>query len=205
VFAALGAQALEAYDRVIGVRLEELSIDGSQYKAPSGGSGPGPSNLDRGSAAGKWSLATEARGIPVAWIAAASNINQKLVEATLDALDARGDEIEVEQAHLDHGYDALAVRAIFAESGIEAHIAHRNPGTELKRKYRSRARNPIPLGRRWRIERANSWLSSLGQLRRNSDRKVIHREAALDLAVAFVLTVKLVKWTQRYGPVIAPR
>ena len=32
------------------------------------------------------------------------------------------------------------------------------------------------------------------QLRRNTDRKPIHREAALDFTVAIVITIKLVKW-----------
>ena len=200
VFATLVTHVLEAYDRVIGLELEEIAIDASQHKAPTGGSGTGPSNVDRGKLGWKWSLATDAAGIPVAWIAAASNVSdQKLVEDTLEALDARGYEIEVQQAHLDRGYDAVAVRAIFADSGITAHIAHRARRTAYRRKYRSRARNPIPLGRRWRIERANSWLSNFGQLRRNTDRHVLHREAAIDLAVAFLLTIKLVKWHKRYG------
>jgi transposase len=203
VFNRLVEQALAAYDRVIGLRLDEISIDGSQHKAPMGGSGTGPSNVDRGKLGWKWSLATEAAGIPIAWIVAASNINdQKLVEDTLEAVDARGYEVEIEQAHLDRGYDALAVRAIFADSGIDAHIAHRSKRTQQRRKDRTRARHPIPLGRRWRIERANSWLSNFGQLRRSTDRKSIHREANMDLAIAFLLTIKLVKWQSRYGSVI---
>jgi transposase len=203
VFTNLVNHVLEAYDRVIGLELNEIAIDASQHKAPMGGSGTGPSNVDRGKLGWKWSLATEATGIPVAWVAAASNVSdQKLVEDTLEVLDTRGYELEVEHAHLDRGYDALAVRAIFADSGITAHIAHRKPRVAVRRKYRSRAHNPIPLGRRWRIERANSWLSNFGQLRRSTDRKTIHREAALDLAIAFILTIKLVKWTRRYGPTI---
>jgi transposase len=203
VFTRLVDEALAAYDRVVGLRLDEIAIDGSQHKAPMGGSGTGPSNVDRGKLGWKWSLATEAAGIPIGWVVAASNVNdQKLVEDTLEAVDARGFEVEIEQAHLDRGYDAVAVRAIFAESGIVAHIAHRAKRTSYKRKYGTRARRPIPLGRRWRIERANSWLSNFGQLRRSTDRKSIHREAAMNLAVAFLLTVKLVKWNQRYGATI---
>lgn len=203
VFNSLVEQALAAYDRVIGLRLDEVAIDGSQHKAPMGGSGTGPSNVDRGKLGWKWSLATEAAGIPIGWIVAASNINdQKLVEDTIEAVDARGYEVEIEQAHLDRGYDALAVRAIFAESGIHAHIAHRSKRTQHRRKHRTRASNPVPLGRRWKVERANSWPSNFGQLRRSTDRKSIHREANMDLAIAFLLTVKLVKWQARYGSVI---
>jgi len=46
-------------------------------------------------------------------------------------------------------------------------------------------------------ERADSWLTNLGQLCRNSDRKLIHREAALDLAVSLLLTTKLARWHKR--------
>ena len=144
-------------------------------------------------------LATEANGIPIGWVCAPANVaDLKLVEDTLDAVDGFGYELEIHDAHLDRGYDAIAVRNLFAESGITAHIAHRSPLVK-GRKYGTRARNPIPLGRRWRIERANSWLTNFGQLRRNTDRHPIHREAGMDLAVAFTLAVKLIKWQKRYG------
>jgi transposase len=200
VFGQLVDFALAAYDRVMPLRLDEISIDGSQHKAPMGGVGTGPSHVDRGKSGWKWSLATEAGGVPIGWVVAAANINdQKLVEETLDAVDARGYEVEIEQAHLDRGYDAIAVRSIFADSGITAHIAHRGTPHQGRRKDGRRARNPIALGRRWKIERANSWLSNFGQLRRSTDRAPIHREANMDLAVTFLLTAKLVKWKQRYG------
>lgn len=44
------------------------------------------------------------------------------------------------------------------------------------------------------IERTNSRLSNYGQLRRNTDRKTEHRAAQLALAVAFLLTAKLIDW-----------
>lgn len=202
VFDRLVEHALWAYDRVIGLDPSEISIDASHHKAPMGGPGTGPSHVDRSKLGWKWSIATDANGIPLGWICAEANIaDLRLVDDTLAAVDARGLEAEIDEAHLDRGYDAVAVRELFAESGIRAHIAHRARHVR-GRKYGSRARNPIPLGRRWRIERANSWLSNFGQLRRSTDRKPIHREAALDLAIAFVLTVKLVKWHHRHGATI---
>jgi len=39
-------------------------------------------------------------------------------------------------------------------------------------------------GMRWPVERTNSWLSSFGQLRRNTDRRPQHRLAQLALAIA---------------------
>jgi transposase len=202
LFTKLAALALSAYDTAIGLRPEEVSIDTSQHKAPMGGSGSGPSRVDRGKLGWKWSIAADANGIPIGWLAAAGNVSDhRLVEDTLAVLDSHGYEIEMEQAHLDRGYDAVWIRELFAESGIHAHIAHR--ARHLRgRKNGSRACHPIPLGRRWGVERANSWLSNFGQLRRSTDRHIIHREAALDLAVTFVLTIKLIKWTKRYGNTI---
>lgn len=49
---------------------------------------------------------------------------------------------------------------------------------------------------RWPLERTNSWLSNFGQLRRNTDRFIHHR---LDsIAIALVITIKLVKWADRF-------
>lgn len=202
VFDRLVTQALAAYDRVVGIDASEISIDASHHKAPMGGPGTGPSHVDRSKLGWKWSMATDANGIPLGWTCAEANIaDLRLVEDTLAAVDARGFEVDIIDAHLDRGYDAVTVRELFAESGIRAHIARRARHVR-GRKYGTRARNPVPLGRRWRIERANSWLSNFGQLRRSTDRQPIHREAALDLAVAFLLAVKLVKWRRHHGPTL---
>jgi transposase len=202
VFHQLADMALSGFDTMVGLDLSEVCIDTSQHKAPMGGEGTGPSRVDRGKLGWKWSIATEAGGVPVGWIAAAGNVHDvKLVEDTLDVLDARGYEVEIERAYLDRGYDTVAVREMFAEAGIEAHIAHR-ASPKRGRKARQRRSNPVPLGKRWRVERANSWLSNFGQLRRSTDRRPVQREAALDLAVALVVTVKLVKWQRRHGATI---
>lgn len=202
VFHQLATEALDAYDQVIGIDPSGILIDTSLHKAPMGGSGTGPSRVDRAKLGWKCSLCTDAHGCPIGWVPAPANIHdQKLVADTIEAIDARGYEIEVQRADLDRGYDSVAVREIFSHSGIEAHIAHRAK-PKLGRKARRRASNREPLGRRWRVERTNSWLSNFGQLRRSTDRKIIHREAALDLAVTFTLATKLVKWHQQHGPVI---
>jgi hypothetical protein len=52
---------------------------------------------------------------------------------------------------------------------------------------------------RWPVERTNSWLSNYGQLRRNTDRRITHRLAQFALAIALILTIKLVKWADRWN------
>jgi len=200
VFGALAHEALEAYDKAIGLDLAEVAIDGSQHKAPSDGEGTGKNPIDRGKLGWKWSLATDANGIPLAWAPEAANRHDsQLLEETLSILDSRGYEVELESLHLDRGYDFPFVRELLAESGIEAVIP-------MRRKPKSRTRRTkvtVSLGDRWPVERANSWLTNFGSLRRNNDRKLVHREAALDLAVALILTTKLMKWHKRYGAISA--
>src|SRR5262249_6109724 len=67
------ALALRAYDRMIGLELGELSVDGCITKAPCGGEVAGRSPVDRGKQGLKRSVATEGTGIPLGIVAAAGN------------------------------------------------------------------------------------------------------------------------------------
>ena len=67
VFERLVTEALRAYDRVIGLDLTEVSVDGSLHKAPCGGEGTGPNPTDRAKAGWKWSIATDRNGVPIGW------------------------------------------------------------------------------------------------------------------------------------------
>ena len=74
-----------------------------------------------------------------------------------------------------------------------------------KRKSKGRAKKkPIPLGLRWPVERTNSWLSNFGQLRRNTDPRIVHRHAQLQLAIVFLLAAKLIDWARRWSPIRQP-
>ena len=75
VFAALRDEALAGYDRIIGLDLSEVAVDGSQHKAPFGGEGTGPNPTDRGKCGWKWSIATDRNGIPVGWAIDGANRN----------------------------------------------------------------------------------------------------------------------------------
>lgn len=196
VFDALAAEALTAYDRVIGLDFSECSVDGSQHKAPVGGEGTGPSPVDRGKRGWKWSLFADRHGIPVGWAVAGANRNDcVMLEPTLDAVAQRGLLGECETLHLDRGYDNGVVRRLVADAGIDdlacSKVRPRGTATDKK---------SVPLGMRWPIERTNSWLSNFGQLRRNTDRRSPHRLAQLALAVALLLTAKLIDWRNRWTP-----
>ncbi len=197
VFDALADEAIAGYDRIRGLDLSEVSVDGSLHKAPCGGDGTGPNPTDRGKSGWKWSIATEAGGVPIGWAADGANRHDiRLLAPTLDAVEHRGLTIDIETLHLDRGYDANTVRDDLAGRGItDAVIARKRKRGEPK----PADPKPLRLGLRWAVERTNSWLSNFGQLRRNTDRRAVHRLAQFALAIAIIIAAKLIDWHDRWN------
>ncbi|HEY5272142.1 MAG TPA: IS5 family transposase [Acidimicrobiales bacterium] len=203
VFELLVTEALSGYDRIIGIDLSEVAVDGSIHKAPCGGEGTGPSPVDRGKTGWKWSIATDKNGVPIGWVTDGANRNDcVLLPPTLDDVASRGLLGEIETLHLDRGYDNGVVRREVEDAGITDLVCAkpRRAGTTPGKQ---RATKAVPLGLRWPVERTNSWLSNFGQLRRSTDRFVAQRLAALALAITLIITVKLVKWQKRWSPTLA--
>jgi hypothetical protein len=91
VFEALEEEALRAYDKVIGLDLSEVAVDGSLQKSPCGGEGTGKNPTDRAKLGWKWSILTERNGIPIGWAVDGANRNDSvMLEPTLDNAAARG-------------------------------------------------------------------------------------------------------------------
>ena len=65
IFARLKQIALEAYDRMVGLVLEEIIVDGCITKAPGGGQCAGRSPVDRGKQGMKRSSMSDGYGIPL--------------------------------------------------------------------------------------------------------------------------------------------
>ena len=195
VFNKLVEEALAGYDRIIGLDLSEVAVDGSLHKAPCGGEGTGPNPTDRAKTGWKWSIATDLFGIPIGWVIDGANRNDSiLLEPTLQAVADRGLLPDVETLHLDRGYD----------SNLTTERCHNLALTDIvcakkKRKGETKIKKPLTLGLRWPVERTNSWLSNFGQLRRNTDRYIPQRLGQIALAIALILTVKLVKWAKRWN------
>jgi transposase len=201
VFDAISEEALAAYDRIIGLDLRDVAVDGSLHKSPCGGEGTGPNPTDRGKRGWKWSLLTDRHGIPIGWTTEGANRNDSiLLEPTLDAAAGRGLLADIETLWLDRGYDSDITRQRLADRNIDdAVIAKKRArgATEPQNKNQ-------PMGLRWPVERTNSWLSNFGQLRRNTDRRPAHRLAQLALAVAVLVTAKLIDWQKRWSPTPLP-
>lgn len=119
----------------------------------------------------------------------------KLLGPTLDDVERIGLLGEIETLRLDRGYDYPKIRAQLAGLGLD------DLNIQRRRKHGDTpTKQPLRLGLRWVVEGTNSWLSNYGQLRRNTDRRTRHRHAQLCLAVALLITAKLIDWRDRWTP-----
>ena len=200
VFDTLVTEALAGYDKIIGLDLSDVAVDGSLHKSPCGGEGTGKNPTDRAKLGWKWSILTDTRGIPIGWTIDGANRNDSILLApTLDDARAKGLLQEIETIWLDRGYDSEATRERLDKRHLsDAVIARR------KKRGESGSKKNLPMGLRWPVERTNSWLSNFGQLRRNTDRSPIHRLAQFALAVVFLLTAKLIDHRNRWSPASSP-
>jgi len=196
VFEALKNEALGAFDRIVGLDLDDVALDGSLHKAPYGGEGTGPNPTDRGKLGWKWSVASETHGVPIGWAIDGANRNDvRMLEPTLAAITTIGLLIDIDTLHLDRGYDSGAVRAMLRGAGIDQFEIQLR-GTKIP----GVKKQPLRLGLRWVVEATNTWWSNYGQLRRNTDRKNSHRHAALCLATVILIVGKLITWRDRWSP-----
>jgi hypothetical protein len=114
---------LAAYDRMLGLELEHLAVDGCTTKAPCSGEVAGRSLVDRGKQGLKRSVVTDAGGIPLGGVPAGANRRDDgLLAATLDTVSGRGAAGPAGGA-LDAGYDYQACRQVLAERAMVGQIA----------------------------------------------------------------------------------
>jgi transposase len=176
------ALALEAYDRMIGLELDDLAVDGCVTKAPGGGEVAGRSPVDRGKGGLKRSVVTEGRGLPLHLVAAGANRHDApLLEPTLaglDKLDRLPDDVTV---HLDRAYDGHPTRALLDALGFDGAIARKGVPA------------PAQAGARWVVERTHSWMNGYGKLRRCTEKRRSVVDFYLFLAAALVVLRQLIQ------------
>jgi transposase len=180
---ALHALALDAYDRMIGLDLGEISVDGCITKAPSGGEKAGRSPVDRGKQGLKRSAACDARGVPLGIVSEGANRHDSpLLGLTLDAAQEQvGMLPHTVNVNLDRGYDSIRTRALIAALGFTAEIARKGVPA------------PIQASRRWPVERTHSWMNGYGKLRRCTERNGRVVDFYLYLAATLVTLRMLIR------------
>jgi transposase len=176
------ALALQAYDRMIGLELEDLAVDGCLTKAPGGGEAAGRSPVDRGKQGLKRSVVTDGGGIPLHVVSAGANRHDApLLEPTLAGLgklDGLPEEVTV---HLDRAYDGGPCRALLAALGLEGAIARKGVPA------------PVQAGSRWVVERTHGWMNGYGKLRRCTEKLRAVVDFYLFLAAALVVLRQLIQ------------
>ena len=182
IFDRLRLACLDAYDQMIGLDLADLAVDGCTTKAPCGGECAGRSPVDRGKGGMKRSQLSDGAGIPMATVSAPANtVDHALLPATLDALKDFAPLPVDATVHLDAGYDYRPCRDALDERGLLGQIAHRGEPA------------PIQVGKRWVVERTNSWRGDFGRLRRCTERRRDCVDAYLALAAAIVTVRALLR------------
>lgn len=173
---------LAAYDRMIGLDLDDLSVDGSITKSPCGGEVSVRSPVDRGKQGTKRSVAGDGDGIPLHLVAArAGDHDSPLLEPTLAGIcDMIGPLPDQPCMQLDRGYDSTKTRDLLEILGYDAEIAVKGKPA------------PIQAGKRWPIERTHSWMNGYGKLRRTTDTRKIIVEFYLYLAAALTVIRRLI-------------
>jgi len=200
IFDAIAAEAIDGYDKVIGLDLSEVAIDGSTHKAPGGGEGTGKSPVDRGKLGWKWSIATDAVGIPIGWaIGGANRHDIRLLVPTIEAVKVRGLLADIDTLWLDRGYAGKMTNKYLTHIGVDDALV-----AKKRKSGQGKSLKTSSMGLRWPVERTNSWLSNYGQMRRNTDRRISHRLAQLALAIAVIVTAKLIDWRNRWSPELSP-
>jgi len=186
IFAGLKKIARESYDRMVGLVLEELAVDGCITIAPGGGQCAGPSPVDRRKLGIKRSLLVEGYGIPLGRVLAPANRHDSpLLAPTLDKLHDLGPLPEDITVHLDAGYDSQKTRDELAGRGMTGEIARKGD------------KAPIQAGQRWHVERANAWHNAFNRLQRCYERNEDVMDAYFDLADTIITVRSLIRqaWT----------
>jgi transposase len=176
---------LGAYDRLIGLALDEVVVDSCITKAPCGGEVAGRSPVDRGKQGMKRSTVVDANGIPLGAIAAPANRHDSpLLAPTLDT--AHGLCAADATVHLDRGYDSTVTRERLASRGLHGEIAAK--GTPA----------PIAASSRWPVERTNAWTNAHKKLVWCTERRASVVAFWLAFSAVVIIVRRLIRegWTR---------
>jgi transposase len=177
---------LDAYDRIIGLDLSDVSVDCCITKAPCGGHKAGKSPVDRGKQGIKRSVVVDANGIPLGAIAACANRHDSpLLEETLDTMEIIGELPERISVHLDRGYDSKTTRELLQDRGFLAEISQKGKPA------------PIAATKRWVVERTNSWSNTYKKLVWCTEREGRVIDFWLAFSAAIITVGRLIRqcWT----------
>jgi transposase len=187
LFTRLEQICLDSYDKMIGLELADLSVDGCIVKAPCGGEAAGRSPVDRRKQGTKRSLLVDGNGIPLGCVVAGANCHDSpLLDPTLEKLSRFGFDLpEQITVHVDAGYDSGKTRDLLDTLGCQWVISTK--GT------------PLQTGARWVVERTNAWHTrGFRKLQICTEVRTRVIDAFIALAAAIITTRRLIRqaWTR---------
>lgn len=196
VFAVLEQICLDSYDKMIGLELGDLCVDGCIVKAPCGGEAAGRSPVDRGKQGTKRSVLVDGKGIPLGCVVAGANCHDSpLLAPTLEKLGRFGFDLpERITVHLDAGYDSTKTRDLLDVLGCDYVISKKG--------------EPLQAGARWVVERTNSWHTrGFRKLQICTETRTRVIDAFIALAAAIITTRRLIReaWTHHRWDTRPPR
>jgi transposase len=178
--------AREGYDRMIGLDLADVAVDGCLTKAPCGGEVAGKNPTDRGKLGIKRSTLVDAGGLPLGVVSAPANRHDSpLLAPTLDLLKDMGPLPEHTRVHLDAGYDSQVTRQVLTDRGLDAEIATKGIPA------------PVQATKRWPVERTHAWHNTFFRLSRCPERRQVVADFYIALANTVILIRRLIRaaWT----------
>jgi transposase len=172
--------ALAADDRMIGLALDDLVVDGCITKAPCGGEVAGRSPVDRGKHRLKRSIVVDANGIPLGSIAAPANRHDfPLLDPTRDAvreLCAGGATV-----HLNRGYASTVTHERIAARGLVGAIAPKGVPA------------PIAASQRWPVEGTTAWTNAHKKLVWCTERRAVVVGFWLAFSAVVIVVQRLIR------------
>ncbi len=186
IFEQLELIVLQAYDRIVGLALHDIPVDGCHTKELSGGECAGPSPVDRRKGGLKRSTATDAAGIPLGAVVAPGNRHDSpLLDPTLERLDRLGPLPERATVHLDAAYGTAKGARTAAEHGLLAEAAVKGIAA------------PIQNTKRWPVERTNAWGNQFFKIARCTERRTEVINAYVSLMHTITTLRRLIRqaWT----------
>lgn len=178
---------LDADDRMIGLELDDIAVDGGITKVPCGGEQAGRNPVDRGKQGVKRSTIVDANGIPLGTIAAPANRHDApLLDPTLETLERLGPLPDRMTVHLDRGYDSGVTRDTLRNRGLAAEIAERGKPA------------PVTAGQRWVVKRTNAWTNVHKKLLWCTERRATVIAFWLAFSAVIIVVRRLVRaaWTR---------
>jgi len=137
----LHALALQQYDRLIRIDLDDVVVDGCITKGPCRGEEAGRSPVDRGKRRPKRSTLIDSGGVPLSIVSTGANRH----DAPLPALPLTGWAAPEPlpagiAAHLDRGYDSGVTWTLLTSLAITGEIARKGVPA------------PLQVGKRWVVD-----------------------------------------------------